>query len=173
MSGPRQCSVSKCSSASFKRGYCADHHRAQYGDGSSSSKGKGGKGGASALLDPHTVGCDDMVLLPSPSEQSICTNLQARHRADLIYTNIGQVLVSVNPFKQIKGLYSKETIQLYSNKATHENPPHVFALAEVAYKTMRNEEENQCVIISVRRSAQTNNTHSAGPIARRSSSCSL
>ena len=146
----RQCSVSKCSSAAFKRGYCADHHRAQYGDGSGGSgSSKGGRGGGSTLLDPHTVGCDDMVLLPSPSEQSICTNLQARHRADLIYTNIGQVLVSVNPFKQIKGLYSKETIQLYSNKAPHENPPHVFALAEVAYKTMRNEEENQCVIISV------------------------
>ena len=58
------------------------------------------------------------------------------------------MLISVNPFQQIKGLYSPETIKLYHGKETHANPPHIYALTENAYKTMRYEEESQCVIVS-------------------------
>jgi myosin heavy subunit len=135
------------------RGYCADHHRQTYGASSSSSSSSSASksaaklGGAAALFDAATVGCDDMILLPSPSEKTITENLQMRHKRDIIYSYIGQVLVSVNPFKQLK-IYTPETITQYSNKASHENPPHTYALAETAYRTMRNEEENQCVIIS-------------------------
>lgn len=58
------------------------------------------------------------------------------------------MLISVNPFQQIKGLYSPETIKLYHGKESHANAPHIYALTENAYKTMRYEEESQCVIVS-------------------------
>jgi myosin heavy subunit len=169
----RQCSVDGCATAAFKRGYCGDHYRSVYnnktsdgsgGSGSSktakessssSSSGKPKRAPASqagvaaaSLLSAGAVGVDDMVLLPSPSEASIAANLQARHRSDHIYTSIGAVLISVNPFKQIAGLYSAATVAQYCGKQGHENAPHVFALAEAAYRNMRAEEESQCVIIS-------------------------
>lgn len=155
-SSSRSCSVAKCSKSTYKRGYCLDHYQ-QHANGGAATSVKN-KMVAAGLLDSTTVGCDDMVLLPSPSERTITENLQMRHKKDLIYTYIGQVLISVNPFKMIKNLYSPETIQSYSHKASHENPPHVFALAEMAYMTMKAEEENQCVIISGESGAGTVHT---------------
>ena len=49
---------------------------------------------------------DDLVLLTDISEDGIVANLQARHAKDRIYTFIGPVLLSVNPFKELNGLYS-------------------------------------------------------------------
>jgi myosin heavy subunit len=43
-------------------------------------------------------------------------------------TYIGHVLISVNPFKPIKGLYTERTIQDYRGKYRYEMPPHVYAL---------------------------------------------
>jgi len=37
---------------------------------------------------------------------------------------------------------------MYKGRFAHELPPHIFALAERAYKGMLNDGENQCVIIS-------------------------
>ena len=40
-----------------------------------------------------------MVNLNDLSEQTILHNLRIRFEKDVIYTNVGQILVSVNPFK--------------------------------------------------------------------------
>lgn len=39
---------------------------------------------------------------------------------------------------------------MYIGRARIELPPHVFAVAESAYRSMVNEKENQCVIIRYR-----------------------
>nr|CAD7589963.1 unnamed protein product [Timema genevievae] len=57
-------------------------------------------------------GVDDMVLLPKISEDSIVENLKKRYMDDYIFTCIGPVLVSVNPFKQMPYFGDKE-IELY------------------------------------------------------------
>ncbi len=49
-------------------------------------------------------GVDDLVLLSDVSESSINANLKKRYAKDLIYTYIGPVLISVNPFKNIPEL---------------------------------------------------------------------
>lgn len=56
-------------------------------------------------------------------------------------------MVAVNPFKRLP-IYAQEQIEQYVGKYSHEEPPHIFALAERAYRGMLNEGENQCVIIS-------------------------
>lgn len=88
-----------------------------------------------------------MTMLSKLSNESISSNLKKRHAADLIYTYIGDVLVSVNPFKTIP-IYGKDHIKQYVNAHPQDLPPHIFMLAERAYKEMLNEEENQCIIIS-------------------------
>ncbi|XP_059157051.1 unconventional myosin-Ie-like isoform X2 [Physella acuta] len=94
-----------------------------------------------------TSGVDDMVLLQKISEAGIMDNLKKRFMDDVIYTYIGPVLVSVNPFKSIN-IYGDREIEIYQGAAQYENPPHVYALTDNMYRNMLIEMENQCVIIS-------------------------
>ncbi|XP_061452003.1 unconventional myosin-Ie isoform X1 [Rhineura floridana] len=92
-------------------------------------------------------GVDDMVLLSKISEDSIVENLKKRYMDDYIFTYIGSVLISVNPFKQMPYFGEKE-IEMYQGAAQYENPPHIYALADNMYRNMIIDRENQCVIIS-------------------------
>lgn len=93
-------------------------------------------------------GVDDMVMLSTISEQGILDNLKKRYQCNLIYTYIGHVLISLNPFKPIPDLYSQRTLLNYRGKYPYELPPHIYALAEEMYRQMINEGESQCVIIT-------------------------
>lgn len=92
----------------------------------------------------------DLVLLSSLSESSIVSALSSRYSSDKIYTYIGtgQVLLAVNPFKQINGLYGPQTLNKYRNKRALENPPHVYAIAEKALQSLRETHAPQCVLVS-------------------------
>ncbi|KAG6817917.1 class II myosin [Tephrocybe sp. NHM501043] len=93
------------------------------------------------------VGVSDMTLLTTISNESVNDNLQKRWTNAEIYTYIGAVLISVNPFRDL-GIYTDETLQRYRGKNRLEVPPHVFSIAESAYYNMNAYHENQCVIIS-------------------------
>ncbi|XP_048471683.1 unconventional myosin-Ie [Rhincodon typus] len=92
-------------------------------------------------------GVDDMVLLTKITEDGIVDNLKKRYMDDYIFTYIGPVLISVNPFKQMPYFGEKE-IEMYQGAAPYENPPHIYALADNMYRNMIIDGENQCVIIS-------------------------
>ncbi|XP_045027352.1 unconventional myosin-If isoform X1 [Daphnia magna] len=94
-----------------------------------------------------TAGVDDMVLLSRVTEDEIVSNLRKRYLDDQIFTYIGPVLVSVNPFKTMPYFTDKE-IELYQGAASYENQPHIYALADNMYRNMLIDAENQCVIIS-------------------------
>jgi myosin-1 len=91
-----------------------------------------------------------MVMLSASdiNEQGIVKNLQKRYGHDMIYTYIGHVLISLNPFKPIPDLYAHKTLQEYRGKYAYELPPHIYMLAEQMYRQLMNDAENQCVIIS-------------------------
>ncbi|NXP45390.1 MYO1F protein, partial [Heliornis fulica] len=92
-------------------------------------------------------GVDDMVLLSKISEEAIVENLKKRFMDDYIFTYIGPVLISVNPFKQMPYFTGRE-IEMYQGAAQYENPPHIYALTDNMYRNMMIDGENQCVIIS-------------------------
>ncbi|XP_067088385.1 unconventional myosin-If [Osmerus mordax] len=92
-------------------------------------------------------GVDDMVLLSKINEDAIVENLKKRYMDDYIFTYIGSVLISVNPFKQMPYFTDRE-IELYQGAAQYENPPHIYALTDNMYRNMMIDGENQCVIIS-------------------------
>ncbi|KAG0057410.1 class II myosin [Gryganskiella cystojenkinii] len=94
-----------------------------------------------------SAGVSDMTLLTKVQNETINENLKKRFENQEIYTYIGHVLISVNPFRDL-GIYTDEVLKTYQGKNRLEVPPHVFAIAESAYYTMNAYKENQCIIIS-------------------------
>ena len=60
-----------------------------------------------------------------------------RYAKDKIYTYVANILVAVNPYKDIKDLYSGSTIKSYDGKSIGTMPPHVFAIADKVRLTKR------------------------------------
>ena len=89
----------------------------------------------------------DLTLISKISNEAINDNLKKRFENGEIYTYIGHVLVSVNPFRDL-GIYTDQVLHSYQGKNRLEMPPHVFAIAESMYYNMKAYHENQCVIIS-------------------------
>jgi myosin I len=56
-------------------------------------------------------GYDDMVLLPKITDTAIYDNLKKRLLDNYIYTYIGSVLISVNPYKELPYFTDKEIEQ--------------------------------------------------------------
>lgn len=73
--------------------------------------------------------------------------IRTRYQQRDIYTYSGIVLIATNPFARVT-LYEPEVIQQYSGRRRGELPPHLFAIAEDAYRCMIREGKNQTIIVS-------------------------
>ncbi|KAG8203154.1 MYO5, partial [Candida africana] len=115
------------------------------------SSGGGSSGGIKKaefdITKKKEVGVSDLTLLSKITDEAINENLHKRFMNDTIYTYIGHVLISVNPFRDL-GIYTLENLNKYKGRNRLEVPPHVFAIAESMYYNLKSYGENQCVIIS-------------------------
>uniref|UniRef100_A0A3B4V6M8 Unconventional myosin-Ih-like n=1 Tax=Seriola dumerili TaxID=41447 RepID=A0A3B4V6M8_SERDU len=94
------------------------------------------------------VGIQDFVLLDAyTSESAFLDNLRKRFHENLIYTYIGTLLVSVNPYKELD-IYSKKQMDTYMGVNFFELPPHIYALADNVFRTMLSEFNNHFILIS-------------------------
>ncbi|XP_074527408.1 unconventional myosin-Ih [Halichoeres trimaculatus] len=100
-----------------------------------------------ALTARDRVGIQDFVLLDETTDAAFLSNLKKRFSKDLIYTYIGTLLVSVNPYKELD-IYNKKQMDLYMGVNFFELPPHIYALADNAYHTMLAEFSNHFILIS-------------------------
>ena len=81
-------------------------------------------------------------------EANLLDNLTVRYRADAIYTYTGTVLLAVNPYKALDGLYDAERMDAYRGRALGVLPPHVFAIAERARRALVTEHADQSIVVS-------------------------
>ncbi|KAL4698831.1 hypothetical protein H8959_011488 [Pygathrix nigripes] len=65
----------------------------------------------------------------------------------LFMTYIGTLLVSVNPYQEL-GIYTVSQMELYQGVNFFELPPHVYAIADNAYRMMCSELNNHFILIS-------------------------
>ncbi|KAM6121795.1 unconventional myosin-XV [Phoenicopterus ruber ruber] len=92
-------------------------------------------------------GLEDMTQLEDLQEAAVLSNIRTRFERQLIYTYIGSILVSVNPYR-LYNIYGTEQVLQYEGRALGENPPHLFAIANVAYSRVMDAKHNQCIVIS-------------------------
>ena len=57
-------------------------------------------------------------------------------------------LTAINPYDDIKHLYESKTIKAYHGKSLGTMPPHVFAIADKAFRDMKVLKQSQSVIVS-------------------------
>uniref|UniRef100_A0A8C5LN51 Unconventional myosin-Vb n=1 Tax=Leptobrachium leishanense TaxID=445787 RepID=A0A8C5LN51_9ANUR len=110
-------------------------------------------GGPPAQL-PHLrnpdilVGENDLTALSYLHEPAVLHNLKVRFlESNHIYTYCGIVLVAINPYEQLH-IYGDDVIYAYSGQNMGDMDPHIFAVAEEAYKQMGRDEKNQSIIVS-------------------------
>ncbi|CAJ1423783.1 unnamed protein product, partial [Effrenium voratum] len=108
-------------------------------------------------VDPACLtGVDDLLTLGDFNEPALLHNIRVRYEEDKIYTGIGMpILISVNPYQNIPGLYSPETMRQYkrfASKAASQTggglPIHLYSVADAAFRAMLSEKANQSIIIS-------------------------
>ncbi|XP_044046114.1 unconventional myosin-XV isoform X3 [Siniperca chuatsi] len=92
-------------------------------------------------------GMEDMTQLPELNETTVLMNLKKRYDQDLVYTYIGSILLSVNPYKLLN-IYGTDMVLQYGGHGLSDNPPHLFAIANLSYTTMMDAKKDQCIVIS-------------------------
>uniref|UniRef100_A0A3Q3G6U8 Unconventional myosin-Ib n=1 Tax=Labrus bergylta TaxID=56723 RepID=A0A3Q3G6U8_9LABR len=99
-----------------------------------------------SLLD-NMIGVGDMVLLEPLSEDSFIENLRNRFDHNEIYTYIGSVVISMNPYRSLP-IFTPEKVEEYRNRNFYELSPHIYALADEAYSSLRDQDKDQCILIT-------------------------
>uniref|UniRef100_A0A8B9TGN9 Unconventional myosin-Ib n=1 Tax=Anas platyrhynchos TaxID=8839 RepID=A0A8B9TGN9_ANAPL len=99
-----------------------------------------------SLLD-DMIGVGDMVLLEPLNEDSFINNLKKRFDHSEVYTYIGSVVISINPYRPLP-IYTPEKVEEYRNRNFYELSPHIFALSDEAYRSLRDQDKDQCILIT-------------------------
>ncbi|XP_035254581.1 myosin-11-like [Anguilla anguilla] len=94
---------------------------------------------------PKFSKAEDMAELTCLNEASVLHNLKERYFSGLIYTYSGLFCVVVNPYKMLP-IYSEKVVEMYKGKKRHEAPPHIYSIADNAYRNMMQDREDQSIL---------------------------
>merc|ERR1711884_131882 len=107
---------------------------------------------------PKFEKCEDMVNLTFLNDASVFWNLKTRYQAKMIHTYSGLFVVVVNPYKRYP-LYTHRVCKIYLGKRRNECPPHLWPIAEGAYRNMlQNKKDNAMLITGESGAGKTENT---------------
>lgn len=90
----------------------------------------------------------DMTRLSYLHEPGVLWNLKVRYQFDDIYTYTGTILIAINPFAPLPHLYGPHMMDQYRGAELGDLSPHVYAIADAAYRQMRKENKGQSILVS-------------------------
>ncbi|EGX95143.1 myosin-11 (Myosin heavy chain) [Cordyceps militaris CM01] len=90
---------------------------------------------------------NDMAELTHLNEASVVHNLRIRYQSDLIYTYSGLFLVTVNPYCPLP-IYTTEYVNMYRGRSREDTKPHIFAVADEAFRHLVDEGSNQSILVT-------------------------
>ncbi|KAJ6164498.1 Myosin tail [Penicillium chermesinum] len=90
---------------------------------------------------------DDMAELTHLNEASVVHNLHTRYQSDLIYTYSGLFLVTINPYCPLP-IYTNEYVKMYKGRGREDTRPHIFAMADEAFRNLVEEGQNQSILVT-------------------------
>lgn len=90
---------------------------------------------------------NDMAELTHLNEASVVHNLHMRYQSDLIYTYSGLFLVTVNPYCPLP-IYSNEYVKMYKGQSREDTRPHIFAMADQAFRNLVEEGMDQSILVT-------------------------
>ena len=93
---------------------------------------------------------DDLLMLTELHEATLLSCLKKRFLKDVVYTNIGTLVVAINPFKRIPCYQPENTIQNYlaEGPVVQGQLPHCWSVAHQTYFELVNDRQNQTILIS-------------------------
>ena len=89
----------------------------------------------------------DMTSLSYLNEPGVLWNLKCRYLLDAIYTYTGSILIAVNPFASLPHMYGSHMMEQYRGADLGELSPHVYAIADAAYRQMRKDTKSQSILV--------------------------
>ena len=89
----------------------------------------------------------DMTSLSYLNEPGVLWNLKCRYVLDAIYTYTGSILIAVNPFASLPHMYGAHMMEQYKGRDLGELSPHVYAIADTAYRQMRKDNCSQSILV--------------------------
>eukprot|EP00736_Rhodelphis_marinus_P009729 Rmarinus@m.14910 len=92
---------------------------------------------------------DDLVQMNSVNDAMILHNLRERFKNNRIYTNVGSILISVNPYQRLP-IYTPAKIKEYweGHRGLRDLPPHLYAVAGSAFRSLLEDRVSNSILIS-------------------------
>ncbi|XP_078504210.1 unconventional myosin-VI isoform X1 [Lissotriton helveticus] len=82
------------------------------------------------------------------NEATLLHNVKVRYSKDRIYTYVANILIAVNPYFDVPKLYTSDIIKKYQGKSLGTLAPHVYAIADKAFRDMKVLKMSQSIIVS-------------------------
>jgi myosin heavy subunit len=97
-----------------------------------------------------TEDVNDLLNLTVLHDSTLLNCLKRRYMRDIIYTNIGAIVVALNPFNFKIPWYTDDKMPEYlaESEVIEKNLPHSWAVAHNTFFEMRTDHANQCVLVS-------------------------
>ena len=94
-----------------------------------------------------TTGSDNLTGLPELNQLTLLEAMKERFQQDRIYTDVGDILVAVNPFVQLP-IYDSAWQDAFSKDNLSGLVPHIYKVGARAYNSMVQGKKNQVCVIS-------------------------
>jgi myosin heavy subunit len=89
----------------------------------------------------------DITEIGEVSEAALLHNLYNRYVEEHVYTAVGSVLLSLNPYRRISGMYDDAAMRTFRSRVSGATP-HLYATAEAAYSELCTASRDQALVMS-------------------------